>query len=77
LNSTATSTSTSTSSCAAPYTPGAFPNGGLNARNFRVQWDSKVRQQEYKAGRRGGPPHPTTGFLSPDVTPNHEGKRSG
>jgi hypothetical protein len=22
---------------------GAFPNGSLDARNFRVQWDTKVR----------------------------------
>ena len=26
----------------------AFPGGSLNARHFRVQWDSKVRNQDYK-----------------------------
>ena len=26
----------------------AFPGGFLNARHFRVQWDSKVRNQDYK-----------------------------
>ena len=27
---------------------GAFPGGSVNARHFRVQWDSKVRGQSYK-----------------------------